>query len=180
MSTRATYQIGLEFGGRVTFYIHHDGYPEGAASYLHAMHKCKCNGGLADRFHKGNDQAEITSGHDAHGDTEYRYTVQKGGTLQAQKRYGDSWNTFFSGHYAEFINRYGNKEKLHKVSRRYGGATWASLGELREKVEESARALSEYAARFPQFTGNINELEKEAEHWRNQYEIVKAFADLED
>ena len=83
MSTRATYEID----GSI-FYIHHDGYPAGAAFYLFNMVKASnaagnrtgwdvwdsqnCRGGLAFAFISGNGNCEPTDGHDAHGDTEYR------------------------------------------------------------------------------------------------------------
>ena len=68
MSTRATYQFITEVSD-VTCYIHHDGYPSGAAQYLfEAM--------TAEKFIRKNENAEITLNHEFHGDTEYRYTVK--------------------------------------------------------------------------------------------------------
>lgn len=125
MSTRATYEIE----GR-TFYIHHDGYPAGAASYLYNMVKALTNvdatgesydifdhrmrrGGLEFAFIRGNGQAEPTENHDVHGDTEYRYTVTRSEgepMLRAEERVGDwsnpTWETFFFSPLAEFVNLY--------------------------------------------------------------------------
>jgi len=78
MSTRATYQIDY-----TTFYIHYDGYPEGAAAYFEAALQYivdekphAINFTFADVFHFANAEVcEITKSHDTHGDTEYRYTV---------------------------------------------------------------------------------------------------------
>ena len=77
MSTRATYQIDY-----TTFYVHTDGYPTGAAdkfrdvlSYIAAGKDHAINFTFADIFLRALDNAEITQSHDAHGDTEYRYTV---------------------------------------------------------------------------------------------------------
>lgn len=110
MSTRATYlfepdpQSGFP---RVCFYIHHDGYPEGAAAYLLAAMTYEGHGRLAERFLRANDQAEFTRGHEAHGDTEFRYTL-RGEQLQAEKRFqfGPTWNGVFYGTLAEFVKRY--------------------------------------------------------------------------
>tara|TARA_B110000503_G_scaffold42230_1_gene69210 strand:+ start:1070 stop:1387 length:318 start_codon:yes stop_codon:yes gene_type:complete len=67
MSTRATYQFITDFSD-VTCYIHHDGYPQGAAQYLNeAM--------TAEKFIRKNEKAEITISHESHADTEYRYTI---------------------------------------------------------------------------------------------------------
>lgn len=79
MSTRATYNFKDE-SRDVTFYIHCDGYPEGAADYFSAMLEYQGsmethNHGLAEVFFRANATAEFTSGHDAHDDTEYRYDV---------------------------------------------------------------------------------------------------------
>ena len=81
MGTRATYQIE----GKV-FYIHWDGYPQGASFYFHHMIEKyneiidkigrTRNGGYAEAFLRGNDCAEFTSSHDAHGDTEWQYTLE--------------------------------------------------------------------------------------------------------
>ena len=71
MSTRATYQINDK-----TFYIHHDGYPEGGAAYLWRGFNTDARVyGFPKAFAMANERAEVTEGHDAHGDTEYQYTV---------------------------------------------------------------------------------------------------------
>ena len=96
MSTRATYSIAErgyqkrnEWGQRqATFYIHHDGYPEGAAHRFAMMIESKVepgeepfsgigrkNGGWTFAFIRGNDEADMTESHQVHGDTEYRYHV---------------------------------------------------------------------------------------------------------
>ena len=68
MSTRATYQFITE-SSDVTVYIHHDGYPQGAAQYLNeAM--------TAEKFIRKNEKSEITFSHESHADTEYRYTIE--------------------------------------------------------------------------------------------------------
>lgn len=73
MSTRATYKFMSPGRPPVTVYIHHDGHPEGAATYVAAA---LALGPLtAENFIRANKRAEITGGHDAHGDTEYRYTL---------------------------------------------------------------------------------------------------------
>ena len=71
MATRATYQIDSKI-----FYIHWDGYPEGAADYFAAMEKAKDVRDLpaAERFQMANPQAEPIDSHERHSDTQYRYT----------------------------------------------------------------------------------------------------------
>lgn len=122
MATRATYQIGHN-----TFYCHWDGYPAGAAerfaNMIAAMTVAAADGsrlsaiedrrgGFAFAFIRGNMDAEPTLGHDAHGDTEYRYTLttKADGTaiIEVRERNHDS-EFRFSGLYTldEFINRNG-------------------------------------------------------------------------
>jgi len=121
MSTRATYKIDF-----TTFYIHHDGYPEGAAEYFAAaldpsnrVEDRAPNASLADDFIRANSRAELTESHQTHGDTEYRYTVrttQPNGdrldnpTIVAQKRVGwgddTDWKTFFNATLDEFVTKY--------------------------------------------------------------------------
>lgn len=124
MSTRATYRF-VDDGRDVTFYIHHDGYPSGAAAYFQAMIDNEgsmesCNHGLAEVFFRANERAEFTKGHDWHGDTEYRYTVgSASGSYRFNERaamnrrlraerstHGETWERFFEGPVEEFIEKY--------------------------------------------------------------------------
>lgn len=107
MSTRATYQIATGTGKPVTFYIHHDGYPDGAAQYfLSACRHTAGKGGLAEKFIQANHQASFTDGHAGHTDTEYRYTVNASHNLLVERRTiigGDKWVAGFRGSLADFI-----------------------------------------------------------------------------
>lgn len=107
MATRATYSIEHDYGIEY-FYIHWDNYEEGAAHYFFNMHNAKTKGDcLVTRFIVGNPLAvEFTRNHSQHGDTEYRYDLDKDGNLTVKKEYDGEWYPKFSGHYAEFINRY--------------------------------------------------------------------------
>ncbi|KJU85376.1 hypothetical protein MBAV_002425 [Candidatus Magnetobacterium bavaricum] len=110
MSTRATYQFTSNEKTNeptVTFYVHFDGYPEGAAEYFQAMLGQK-HGGLATKFMHAVDEAELTLSHEAHGDTEYRYTITGDDHLTALEKIDrDTWTVFFEGTLAEFIKQYG-------------------------------------------------------------------------
>lgn len=124
MATRATYQIN-----GTTFYCHWDGYPTGAAQRFANMVAAWTvaepdadryfRGGVEDRgggaafaFIRGNLDAEPTDGHDAHGDTEYRYTLtaspSAAATIAVEKRYGDwdnaSWSAIYTGCPARWLN----------------------------------------------------------------------------
>lgn len=117
MSTRATYKIDF-----TTFYIHWDGYPEGAATYFqnafkhrHTMEDRAPNATLADDFIRANPRAELTPSHDSHGDTEFRYTVEIDGDerfgnptyhLTVESGIDEDWETIFTGSLDNFINIY--------------------------------------------------------------------------
>tara|TARA_R110000765_G_scaffold191072_2_gene296193 strand:- start:476 stop:835 length:360 start_codon:yes stop_codon:yes gene_type:complete len=78
MSTRATYQIKSGFS-EATLYIHHDGYLQGAAQYFRNTLDLMR---ISDRdlltcFLWANKRAELTGSHASHGDTEYRYEIEK-------------------------------------------------------------------------------------------------------
>lgn len=75
MSTRATYQFEAKHCTTTTIYIHHDGYPEGAADYFYRLLISDARGCMAVRMIRANGGAELTDGHDAHGDTVYRYNI---------------------------------------------------------------------------------------------------------
>jgi hypothetical protein len=114
MSTRATYQFKPEdkWYPTLTLYIHHDGYQEGAAGYAHEVAKYTgpSKGGIAERWIRAlPGDAEITRDHNAHADTEYRYTFTENGTqVKVQgcvyKKDEKSWKTLYTGPTAEWIN----------------------------------------------------------------------------
>ena len=84
MSTRATYTVKNRHGDQHHFYIHYDGYPEGAREYLKAALTCSNQrGGLACAFIRANDVAELTRHWSVHGDTEFHYDfeVKAGGEV---------------------------------------------------------------------------------------------------
>jgi hypothetical protein len=75
MSTRATYKF---YGKKpyLTLYIHHDGYPKGAAQYVQNWMGNDMENSpylTVEKFIRANDKAEITQSHESHSDTEYRY-----------------------------------------------------------------------------------------------------------
>lgn len=126
MSTRATYSFETELTNKpIVFYIHSDNYPEGAAYYFWQMHKHRhYKGGLGEIFCKANANAtQFTEGHEWHGDTEYRYYMDKNGQLMVEKFVYEPKKTFvsfFRGHYAEFVNQYSETlEEENKFERLY-------------------------------------------------------------
>jgi len=114
MSTRATYRFDKgDLTPTITFYIHHDGYLEGAAGYFKdaVLFPTKGNfrGGLAEQFMRANINAQFTDSHEIHADTEYRYTVQpQTHLLKAEHRpiHRDSFHTVFTGTVLDFIKQY--------------------------------------------------------------------------
>ncbi len=119
MSTRATYLLPAEnySDQMVCFYIHSDGYPEGAADYFHKMHYCKNrSAGMAGRFFRANDKAEFTPCHEAHGDTEFQYTINIENELRilAKETINNRWSVFYQGPWYHFLNKYlKESEHLH-------------------------------------------------------------------
>lgn len=121
MSTRATYGF-ITPDYNIEFYIHHDGYPEGAADYFKsALEHCKNHevwgeDNLADSFHRVNDRSRFTKA-DLHGDTEFHYEVfinpetDRPISLNAYSIGWDEARTktaIFSGTLEDFIKKYGN------------------------------------------------------------------------
>lgn len=154
MSTRATYL----FNGFATvcFYLHHDGYPEGAANYFRQMIRyTEGKGGFAERFMRGNVRAELTGGHHTHCDTEFRYTMQADGFLVAEARKGwgddEQWSGFFAGHVSEFVNRYDPEDgkQIVQLKRAYGtGGEWMELDAALAKLDELRCYAIGYMCKF--------------------------------
>ena len=132
MSTRATYSFEHQYFNKmiISYYIHHDNYPKGAAIYFWNMHnkRCDAKGSFAEVFIKANiGTVEFSEGHDSHCDTEYQYHVNQEGILTAKELTDFATRTFdvfYEGHYAEFINLHQDYikeycpevEKIYKLS----------------------------------------------------------------
>lgn len=174
MATRATYKIHSH-----CFYIHWDGYPEGAAVYLWNMYQAMktSKGGLSEAFLRGNDGAEFTGDHDCHGDTEWRYTLE-GDVLTVEKAYfpdnaPKAWDVRWMGNWWEFVNA--NNEHIPEWSPLFPLPDSAyrcdSRGKLIVHVTDGAQLLANvrkasdeltsYAAKFPQAIGNIASLQSQ-------------------
>lgn len=132
MSTRAVYGFKDE-SGQHWVYIHHDGYPTGAAQYLKAWRDSKLHWELprfeADEAAAGFIAANkdcpgsvrCTTGPEAHGDIEYAYLVTqvpRSLALRVEAFNGDfdsikpgKAKPFYSGPLDRFIERAGEIEK---------------------------------------------------------------------
>lgn len=114
MATRATYNFhNTQLTNSATVYIHQDGYPEGAACYIAGAIDNK--GGITvERFIRVNEDAEVTSSHEAHGDTNYRYDFHRAGEMSVMKHtielvgdsYQENWSLIFDGTITDFIGEY--------------------------------------------------------------------------
>lgn len=101
-----------------TVYIHHDGYFEGAASYFKdTLDLMRISvRPLLPCFLWANEKAELTDGHEAHGDTEYRYDLEKNAgiwivTAYKRKSYdGDQFDMKWIGELSKFINEFRPQE----------------------------------------------------------------------
>lgn len=122
MSTRATYTFSNTAlaGEDVTVYIHHDGYPMGAAEYFRKAMDEKLDSGrqLLEAFIAANDRAMITRCHEAHGDTDYRYTTDgKQITVEhrkiefTDKGYSETWKTITESSLDDFISEQAYKQE---------------------------------------------------------------------
>ena len=116
MSTRATYQIKTDLN-HSTIYIHHDGYPSGAARYMrNAIDLMRItNRPLFPSFIWANEKAEMTESHECHGDTEYRYSLygKEGAwwvTAYERDFRDDSYNPIFDGRVERFIDKHGERK----------------------------------------------------------------------
>lgn len=168
MSTRATYLFKRQHGRDVAVYIHHDGYPEGAAG-LYLLPAIEASSGYltVEAFIRANERAEITDGHEAHGDTEYRYTIDlAAGTVSVQHRnllvQPDKFRPEWGGSLANFVNRFAQQARPG-VQVRANGKCWLTAEMAKAEAERKRAAAISYAERFPQYTGNIASANADAE-----------------
>jgi hypothetical protein len=169
MSTRATYRFVAPHGFDVMFYIHHDGYPKGAAQYILNAFQAGVGGALVDRFHRLNDNCELTASHEVHGDTEYRYTFSNSlelgefGEVKCEARYGwetARWDVVFRGSIVEFVQKYAAGE-LHALDTGWTRKRVVTVAQLRAELDEARAKLAAYVAKFPTHSGNISAMESD-------------------
>ncbi len=194
MSTRATYRFENRLRANcashpaLTLYIHHDGYPSGAAAYFwEAHHFANWKGGLVMQFIRANPNAELTDSHEIHGDTEYRYSFTDG-TLKAEKSFYDSadtkrWRVIFEGPYWEFINQ--NPQSIDGFTpiRELGAGTYGAMlrlsrQQLTAQLTDARASRDSYYARFPGPSGNGSmgdEAVKRLEQALADYDAMTAF-----
>jgi len=152
MSTRATYQFKPEdkWSPTITLYIHHDGYQEGAAAYAHEVAKYAgpTKGGIVERWIRAlPGDAEITRDHNAHGDTEYRYTFTNRGTqVKVQgciyRKDEKSWTTLYEGPTAEWINDQLKLEGADRCVILHGEVE--TVQKVLEKMQEEIKLAKHY------------------------------------
>lgn len=168
MSTRATYQFYQRHKPNVAVYIHHDGYPEGAAGFYLLPAIQKADGYLTvEAFIRANDSAEITGGHDAHGDTEYRYTIDlETGCIEVwQRRWvGEvaEWRLYSAGPLVDFINKHAQECAPGTEVREHGNGRWMTAEMASAEANRKAAEARSYRERFPQHTGNADSMDAAA------------------
>ncbi|MBP9727549.1 MAG: hypothetical protein KBD83_08835 [Gammaproteobacteria bacterium] len=110
MATRATYVLPAAGSNQnICFYIHYDGYLTGAAHYFYHMQQCKnMRSGLAGRFFRANAQAEFTTCHEEHADTEFRYAINQQDALTVWQKdtLNDEWRTVYHDFWYQFVVRH--------------------------------------------------------------------------
>ena len=139
MSTRANYIFKSGRKTLAAFYIHHDGYPEGAAEYFHkALIYGKGKINSPDIFLRANDACEISC---IHGDIEYLYEFNiKTQKLKVFKIHftetGNNKSLYIVDDIYKFINKYGvvfsSSTKLHEYRRKYA---WKSDSEIEQIIK---------------------------------------------
>ncbi|MBE0506755.1 MAG: hypothetical protein IBX50_08545 [Marinospirillum sp.] len=147
MGTRATYQFNLSNdagAAPVTLYCHWDGYPAGAAEkLLHALLDKEGRDPIASFIIGNKEQAMFASGHEAYGNTEYRYTItcspdDKADLLITFDSYeGDQWNrTATNLPLQDFIaDHYGID--LYREAVIYGPDRWHTNASIAENAMSS-------------------------------------------
>lgn len=150
MSTRANYVFKSGRKTLATFYIHHDGYPEGAAEYFHkALIYGDGKISSPDIFFRANEACEIS---DIHGDIEYLYELDV--DTQSIKVYkilftetGNTKYLYIKDDLYMFINRYSvvfsSSAKYQEYKQKY---SWKSDSEV-EEIIKSEKAWHYISAR---------------------------------
>lgn len=178
MSTRATYLFRNQSRRETTIYIHHDGYPEGAAGLYLLPAIEQTNGDLTiESFIRANDRAEITQSHEAHGDTEYRYTIDlRNDNIIAMHRdlirHPAEFRPIYRGAIADFLNRFAPKFRPGVVVRCPRAGCWMTADMANAHATAKAAEAASYRERFPDMVGNQSWYDSNA---RKAAEFAQAF-----
>jgi len=184
MSTRATYQINDKRYNNetreMTFYIHHDGYKEGAAYYFYNMietrtgtgegYKTNSKGGNIEAFLRANYNAEITESHSVHGDTEYRYTLNADNTLEVSEVSWNGDNTDTNTetlNLIDFINKY-HDEKVMEIESEYGYKQIHTQTTLQALIKRERDLLDIWTKNGHTNSANYKSLEKRISSYLEQ------------
>lgn len=137
MSTRGTYLFkpvkDSIYRATTCVYVHYDSYPSGAAAKFYRTLCMPSKGDLATQFIRAVDEAEITTEHSGHGDTEYRYTVVGTGPdaniemfwhNRAEER---RWVSIENCQLHEFVDRHKNEYVAE-----WSGFTWSPFRDIAE------------------------------------------------
>ena len=133
MATRATYffpNTTLTRRHDVCCYMHWDNYLAGAAKYLYNAVKNASWVGPA-QFIRFNAKCEITTAHEDHGDTEYRYDIFEGLNImevfEVSHIRNKPINCIYKGGIDVFINTHLEKNESFKGVVIYQGCLWDIL-----------------------------------------------------
>lgn len=153
MSTRATYEFNNEMGSQ-TFYIHYDGYAEGAASYFINMLTYSGEGRartFSEMFYRGNDLAEFTVDKNYHGDTKFHYEINE--KEQKISMYTHSWDGPFKLiqvlSFDEFINKYSDVN-IKKFKYKYHIESYFTESSALSLYEKEAKKHKEFYEKYPE------------------------------
>lgn len=183
MSTRATYRFinkeeNRNFSFNTTVYIHHDGYPDGAAAYLNHSLSNPSKGCMATQFLRANDGAELTKSHEIHGDTEYCYDITGYGPeaqVEAYKYTEDRKKVcIFSGPLYKFIDSHTRCIADHVPFRKIDyswRSGWYNLPMAQLALKNPLGNLIAWKGRF-EGSGNWHSCVDDAKH------ILAAFPEL--
>lgn len=169
MSTRATYRFLRSKRCLATIYIHHDGYPSGAAEYIKA---CINDYGQisVDLFLRTNTRAKITESPEIHGDTEYHYDIDiDEETVTVSKYYYNEERTERSlvvidnDNIFMWLNAMITEDMFFEVQPKYNKPYYITMSSLQKLREQKEKELKEYEERFPDAIGNISSLKGQVE-----------------
>jgi hypothetical protein len=173
MSTRATYSFRPKnelISKTTTVYIHHDGYFEGAAIYFwNAFQGGK--GCMATKFIRANNEAELTDSHDAHGDTDYKYSLTGSGpkaylAVLGEKQFVGELHQFISANRKLIDEQYPEltgRPLFATVNLPYSRSLVMCVCGAKEYVDSALRHLNGWIGRFE---GSAN--------WNGQVDQLKA------
>lgn len=166
MLSKATYLLPtLRYREKsLCFYLEDKGCLTNTAQYFYKMHHDKDSngGGFAEVFFKVNPHATLTSCHEAHIETHFRYTLNTKGTLSVWAKEYNQWDILYQGYWHQFVNIYIEPSQHLHLFKLYKTLEHESLMTI-QQAQRWIKAFTNTASRCPDVQVGVDSIQAQVD-----------------